>query len=377
MLNDGDQPRGPAGPEETDAYTRAYDDALSRLLDGLDVSDGEGDAQARAGADVALISRALRLIGAAAAGDAELAGRPVDGNLLDSALVDSTVEGGVGADRDDDTAVIALAGAGADVTARPEVDARVLPLRPVPPPAEPVEIEDAPEPTRRRVPSSGVLAAAASLVLIVSLGVTGVLNAGGSSGDNNAAVQQPAPAGAAADAASPAQSEATAAGGRAGGDAYDGAAAAPAADAAAEAAAPAADTAAAAAPASTSAKAAKAAKKAKSETLAETVGCARAIVVGELVGVTDAKLSYRSRWTLRITEWVKPASGPAEATYVVGGPRARLAGGSLGTLAAGQAGLFVVPADKDAPMRAWTGGDTRSGRDKVEAALAEGWSGGC
>ena len=111
--------------------------------------------------------------------------------------------------------------------------------------------------------------------------------------------------------------------------------------------------------------------------LAQAVECSRAVLVGELVGVTDAKLPDRSTWTLRVTEWVRPTSGPADVTYVVGGRRARLAGGGLGTLPPGQTGLFLVPADKDEPIRAWTGLDQAAGRDKVDAALAKGWSGGC
>jgi hypothetical protein len=361
MTSDGSNPpSGPAGPEETDAYGHAYDDALSRLFDGLDLPTGDGGAegeqaaaQARAGADVALISRALRLIGAEAAGD--------------------DLPGADDADRDvtEDTVV----GPGAGPAARAEVDARVLPLRPVPPPGDPVEIEDAPAPARRRLPSSGVLAAAASLVLVVAVGVAGANKWGGGGGDGNAAVQQPAHAAAGG--------QADALSGQSAGTANDqfGSGAPPAGDAAAGADAAAAPAAAApaagAASAPTPTKASKAARASAAMPLAQAVACARAVLVGEVVAVADAKLPYRSRWTLHVTEWVRPTSGPAEVTYVVGGPRASLAGGGLGTLPPGQKGLFLVPADKDAPLRAWTGLDEGPGRQKVDAAQAKGWSGGC
>jgi hypothetical protein len=74
---------------------------------------------------------------------------------------------------------------------------------------------------------------------------------------------------------------------------------------------------------------------------------------------------------------VKPTTGPVEVVYVVGGPQARLAGGGLATLPPGQKGLFLVPQDRDTPLRAWTGLDQDAGRQKVDTALAKGWSGGC
>ncbi len=84
------------------------------------------------------------------------------------------------------------------------------------------------------------------------------------------------------------------------------------------------------------------------------------------------------RWTLRVSEWVSPSSGAGSADVRRRRPRRRgCRTGSLRTLAAGTSGLFLVPADRADVLYAWTGDDVVDGRKKIDAALAKGSSASC
>lgn len=345
----------------------AYDAALSRLLDGLDVPEATDSAEAAANAaaadDVAKIARALRMIGAEAAGEPAVAG---------SAAADVAATG-------------AGAGVGFGAAAGSGVDARLVPFRPeplraVPAPAvsEPALLDDVPSITPWwRKPSARVLTAAAS-VAVIALGVA-VGQGAGSNGDSGAVAQQ-------APAAAESSNEALLGQGLSNGERANaptgtaataaGAAAVGTAAAAADTGAAAADTGAAAAPAATTAKASKAAAR-KAQPFASVVKCARAIVVGEVTGVGAAKVAPRATWTFAVSEWVSPSSGAGSATYVVGDRQARMPDGKFRTLAAGTSGLFLVPADRSDVLYAWTGDDVVDGRKKIDAALAKGSSASC
>lgn len=317
------------------------DAALARVLDGLGPAQGAADAHARASADVAALTRALGLIGdeLSAGDDAPFpaAGAP----SADAATADAGAVDGSGAPADPDQ------------TGRAEGDgdAEVVPL-----------------PWWLRRPSHAVVAAAASLTVILGLALPAALNdgiglTGGGSDSAEPVAQQPAQAaagraeeseldealtrenstGAEAFRATPESAPQQAAGA---------AAEAPAADA------PAAQASAADAAAATSKKSGKAAKGSAEDlraapSFAEAVACARAIVVGQVADVVPGARDGRYRLTLRVTEWITPESGPGQVTYVVTGPTAAVQGPDE-QLRAGQRRLFIVPDDKDARVRTFT-----------------------
>lgn len=332
------------------AMPDAYEVALDRLLDGLE-SDPAVDTEAGASAstDIALIRRGLGIIAA------ELAG-----GTAAAATADEAVAAGTDAAGPPPAAVplapVRASGRPRPVEPRRAGDAPVVPL-PRPSAFDPQPVPDtqpAPAAWWRR-PAPAVLAAAASLTLVLTLGVA-VLG-GGDSGDSTAQQAPAATTDSAAsaenpDAASLAGPPTATAGGGVTTSGKAAGAAAPAADAAAPAFTP----------------GGAAAAKSSRASFATTVACARAIVVGEVLEVQDVAGSERARVTFAVTEYLK-GEGMTTRTFVVGSRSARFE--ELGPLAAGQRGLFLVPQRRDANVRAWLDDNVPTGRKKVLAAMEQ------
>ncbi len=289
-------------------------EALSRVLDGLelddDADDAERSAQTRAEDDVAKLMRAFALMGDTLAG-------PVD----------------------------------------EPVGAVVLPFS---------------ARLRRRAP---ILLAAASLIGIVGLGTVVVNNdLGGSESDSSTAAQAPADSAAGAIAASEAPASTNgllsgrdeagrAAALKAGASAAD----APTAESAAEAdavdPAPASST----KSSSTSKKAPKSDTKTESanSALDTAVACNRGVLIGKVVSIESAG----ARYTLRVlvSDWISPGSGPVLAAFTIGKNYVLTDDGRT-DLKAGQEWLFVVPESQSSAVRAFPGPDYGDARDQVTAA---------
>jgi hypothetical protein len=299
------------------------DEALARVLDGLepaaDADDAERAAHVRAEEDVAAIMRAFAVIGDALAAPAEPA----------VATVPVT-------DGDEGRGAVLL-----------------------------------PFATRlkRRAP---ILAAAASLIAVVGLGVVLVNDddLGSRSDDSStSAAQGPNPA------ALPAMPESTMQRqgeeqGYAGLSADDGdrAAAAPASKAAADTAAPAdaevPPAAESAGGAVTTTKTETKASKSKSA-LDVAVSCNRGIFIGRVLSITPSGQRYTLR--VAVTEWISPDSGQAVREFVVGKAYANTPDGRT-DLKLGQEWLFVVPASRDSAVRAFAGPDWSDAREQIKVA---------
>lgn len=301
-------------------------EALARVLDGLEIdADADADeraAQTRAEDDVAALSRAFALMGAALA---EPSATPAE---------------------DDEGAVVV------------PFAARL----------------------RQRAP---VLAAAASLVAIVGLGAVLVGHDGfdTSDGDSAPVAQAPAadvPAAAAPEAAAEAVEDSAA-----GTSTTSGAAAADKAveRKAATAAKAESDPTAQSSPGETEAASgtlsnAPQPKKdsAKFAALDAAVACNRGIFVGTVVTVLPSGTGYRL--TVAISDWIAPSAGPAVGDFQIGGNFAITDDGRR-NLTAGQEFLFVIPQATNRPVRAFPGPDYTEARKQVADSRQRTKAGGC
>lgn len=301
-------------------------EALARVLDGLemaaDADDAERTAHARAEDDVAALSRAFALMGAALA---EPAATPAA----------------------DDKGTV------------------VLPFA--------VRL-------RQKAP---VLAAAASLVAIIGLGAVLVGNDGSeglfdtSDGDSSPVAQAPAadvPTAAVPEAAAPEAVEDSAA---------DAAAATSGAAAAGEGATESKAAKAAKSESAATAKTSPGETEAGSGTLSNApqpkknsakvtaldaaVACNRGIFVGTVVTVLSAGSGYRL--TVAISDWIAPSSGQAVRTFQVGEDYALTDGGRR-DLTVGREFLFVVPQSPSKAVYAFVGSAYSEARERVATARA-------
>ncbi len=341
------EPQGPGAGPKPEPVDPEYAAALDRFLDGITLDgitldgdgdgDGDGDADAQVRADTDAIAHALGLIGGALAGEG-------------SARAGASAAAG------------AVPPAGATVVAMSSWRSRLNPR---------------------------VLAAAASLLVVVGVGIPLTMNStGGSSNDEDAttAISAPEPAADSAEAAPMAAPEAGApqavgddygtdagAGSLATTDASGKAAAAPGAGAATGGNSGTA-TAGAAAPAATSAR--DAAKQAATPQFADAVACARAIVVGTVTGIQPAPDGRHYDVTILVEDWIAPASGPVSVTHQVFGSMANSPGEDE-SVRVGMRRLFVIAASPEERIYAFTQADWPETRKRIAAIRAERAGSGC
>lgn len=296
-----------------------YAAALDRLLDGLD-GDGPADAQVRA--DTEAIARGLGLIGGALGAEGEHRGA-------------------------------AAAAPAATVVAMSSWRSKLNPR---------------------------VLAAAASLAVVIGVGIPLAVSSTGGGDSDDAATALSVPenatdgAGAvpqaesAADAfAQPGAPATTGTGSAAGGAAPDPAPAA---------AAPMAGQDAAAKSGNTLALREEAAKRAAAETFAADVACARAIFVGTITGLQPMPDGRHFTVSFLVEDWIVPDSGPVTASYEVLGSTVNSPGLDENTVP-GQRRLFIVPASPDARMYAYREKDWAETRKQIAAVRKDRAGEGC
>ncbi|MGQ0632666.1 MAG: hypothetical protein ACT4P1_16745 [Sporichthyaceae bacterium] len=311
----------------------AYEAALDRLLDGLEADPsvgGEGAAaQAEAASDVAALSKALSLIGDALAAESAPA------------------------------AVAPIAAGGATVV---------------------------PIAGRRPWMNPRILAAAATLAFAFGFGIPVALSVGGGSGDESSI----SAGGSLSDTAESAQNRARLRDEAAAGETTaDTAAEAPAAAGAIQppppvplvtagkAEAGAADAPAAPAPESDGFSAPSApqeaapAKQAKRfDGFADSVGCARAIMIGTVTAITPTREPSQVQLTIAVTEWISPAAGAPVVSYVVTGPVAITSKGEE-KLQIGDRRLFVIPGADTDVVRTFRQPEWEGARERIATAQAE------
>lgn len=302
-----------------------YAAALDRLLDGLD-GDGPADAQVRA--DTEAIARGLGLIGGALSAE--------------------------GAHR----GAAAAAPAGT-VVAMSSWRSKLNPR---------------------------VLAAAASLFVVIGVGIPLAVSSTGGGSDDEVSAAQSAPE-VAADSAGALQPE-SAAGGDAfaqpgapgtvdAGTATTGTAAGGAAEQAPAAAAPmAAQDSAAKSSGNTLASREEAARQAAAQTFATDVACARAIFIGTITGLQPMPDGKHFTVSFLVEDWIVPDSGPVATSYEVLGSTVNSPGLDENTVP-GQRRLFLVPASPDARMYAYREKDWAETRKQIAAVRKDRAGEGC
>ena len=296
----------------------AYAAALDRLLDGME-GDGPADVQVRA--DTEAIARGLGLIGGALGAD--------------------------GVQRE-----AAAAAPAATVVSMSSWRSKLSPR---------------------------VLAAAASLVVVLGVGIPLAVSSTGGGADDEATSALSAPE-AAGDRATAAQAESDAGGdgfaqpGTA--DAAGSAAAGGAAEAAPGAPAPMAAQDSAAKSGNTLAAREEAARQAAARTFAADVACARAIFVGTITGLQPMPDGKHFTVSFLVEDWIVPDSGPVAASYEVLGSTVNSPGLDENTVP-GQRRLFIVPASPDARMYAYREKDWAETRKQIAAVRKDRAGEGC
>lgn len=301
----------------------AYAAALDRLLDGLD-GDGPADAQVRA--DTEAIARGLGLIGGALSAE--------------------------GADRG-----AAAAAPAATVVAMSSWRSKLNPR---------------------------ALAAAASLVVVLGVGIPLAVSSTGGGDSDDAATALSAPevaadrAGSLPQAESAAGDDAFAQPGSAGADETTGtgAAAGAATDPAPGVAAPMAAQDSAAKSGATLESREAEAKRAAAATFATDVACARAIFVGTITGLQPMPDGRHFTVSFLVEDWIVPGSGPVAASYEVLGSTVNSPGLDENTVP-GQRRLFIVPASPDARMYAYREKDWAETRKQIAAVRKDRAGEGC
>jgi hypothetical protein len=313
--------------------------ALAAVLDGAGPPAGSDPAaraaHERAEADVALVARMLGLIGDTLAGP------------------ESDVGSGI-------PSAVPRTSARVDRLGAPATSAVIVPLR------------------RRRRSVGRVLATAASLIVVFGLGTAVLTRSGGDSVPQSAPVP-PAVVPQAPEAPGAPVAPRLAKSGVV--ETPDGAAApaapapnlrrnatmvAPNLESAPEAkAAPAAPAAAPSAPEAAPGASMSARSAPGATPLDQAVACARGILIGRVLSV--ATNEGRTSLTLRVDEWISPASGPTSITYSVGGLDATTDNGPE-KLTVGQRRLFVVPRSSSSPVHDFAGPDFDAARAEVAQA---------
>lgn len=301
----------------------SYAAALDRLLDGLD-GDGPTDAQVRA--DTEAIARGLGLIGGALAAE--------------------------GAHR-------GAAAPGATVVAMSSWRSKLNPR---------------------------VLAAAASLVVVIGVGIPLAVSSTGGGSDDDAATALSAPEVAAdrrdgmvPQAESAAGEDALAQPGAAGATDTSGSAAGATGgvtDPAPGAPAPMAAQDSAPTSGNTLAQREAAAKTAASQAFADDVACARAIFVGTITALQPMPDGKHFQVSFLVEDWIVPDSGAVAVTYEVLGSSVNSPGVDENTVP-GQRRLFVIPASSDERMYAYREKDWAETRKQIDAVRKDRAGEGC
>jgi hypothetical protein len=303
----------------------AYAAALDRFLDGLDDLDAGGPADAQVRADTEAIARGLGLIGGALSAE--------------------------GAHR----GAAAAAPAGT-VVAMSSWRSKLNPR---------------------------VLAAAASLFVVIGVGIPLAVSSTGGGDSDEMSSAQGAPEVAADTAGAAPQAESD------GGDAFPqpGAVAGTTGTGSATAGAAAEQAPAAAAPMAAQDSAAKsgnntlasreeAARRAAAQTFANDVACARAIFVGTITGLQPMPDGQHFTVSFLVEDWIVPDSGPMTASYEVLGSTVNSPGLDENTVP-GQRRLFLVPASPDARMYAYREKDWAETKKQIAAVRKDRAGEGC
>ncbi|MBA3744938.1 MAG: hypothetical protein H0X00_18780 [Sporichthya sp.] len=109
---------------------------------------------------------------------------------------------------------------------------------------------------------------------------------------------------------------------------------------------------------------------------ADAVACARAIFIGNITNVQPAPDGAHFKVTFLVTEWIAPASGPVTATYEVYGSTVNSPGVDENIIA-GQRRLFVVPASPEERMYAYREKDWTATKKQIKAVRDERAGEGC
>ncbi|HUR75248.1 MAG TPA: hypothetical protein VMZ00_13300 [Sporichthya sp.] len=120
----------------------------------------------------------------------------------------------------------------------------------------------------------------------------------------------------------------------------------------------------------------KAARDAGQAAFADAVACARAIFVGTITSVQPTPDGAHYKVSFLVENWIAPASGPVTATYDVYGSTANSPGVDENILA-GQRRLFVVPASNEERIYAYKEKDWAATKKQIKAVRDERAGEGC